>query len=146
MIEFFRYLKEVKDEILALKNTASLSAEVLTTKSYTKNFTAKISLGAPGGVYSEKIYILTLKSDRNFLASVYQGGSNFNKRYLDVYRMTSSANQHVYHIKVRSLNNSDISTVQGGGSVNVNFSIKYNTTAEVETVWQEKTAEWWGEI
>lgn len=128
-------LKDIKKEILALKNTTTLTATAIKIKESNHSLSYTFNIDTFGGIYDKDYYYvikITNPSGGGFFSTIYQRGTVFGHRYLSIRKCFNTGNNtdHTYQVMCRSLNPSDANTVFGGGSVNYTYNIKILTTAD----------------
>lgn len=129
-------IKEIKKEILALKNSTALTATAIKIKESSHSLAYTFNISGSGGVYDKDYYYnikITSKNGDAFFSVIYQQGTAFNHRYLNIKQFfNTSDTAHSYNVSARSLNTSDENAVFNGGSVNYTYNIKILTTTDVD--------------
>lgn len=126
----------LENELRAYKSADAKSATMLQTQIYTQQISFDLELVSVQGVTmvrSDKAAIIEFESgDNNPLVSVnYEISGLDNRTIRDIPYYDTQTDRIGRMVFIYSNNQSDLSTLQGGGSVNLNYTMKITSTAEM---------------
>jgi hypothetical protein len=128
--EFDEQIKYLKDEITQLKTAHVKTATKISTMDLNKNVSFSLMLDAlTGQMFSTQRAIITMTSSNstNMISACYLDGatpSNLDSRFVFINRIYSDSGKVKFEVVVLSQNQNDYNTLAGGGSVNLNYTIK----------------------
>lgn len=127
-------LNWISNEIKNLKTAHFKTATSIATKEMETNIAMSLKLtGTPSDYYREivstkrAIITLTTTDNSNMISAVYLKGvnpTNLNDRYLFVKRVAGASGKSIYSLWIYSLNQNDRATLEGGGSINLNYTLQ----------------------
>lgn len=129
--EYNKRINTIRSEIRNLKTAHFKTATKISTieKTYNINFSLYLDT-LTGEMYGDKRAIITLTTEDNseMISACYVDGIDpafvANNRFLAVHKITSDPGEVKYEIIVISQNPNDFNTLWGGGSVNLNYTIR----------------------
>lgn len=125
-------IKNIEKEIKNLKTARFKTASTISTITASGSVSLPLKIfGDPSTYYeviSSKKAIITLNTldNTNMISALYLDGvtpSNTNNRYIFINRVASGAGQAKFELYVYSQNTNDFNTLNGGGSVMVNYNL-----------------------
>lgn len=128
--EFDEQIKYLKDEIKQLKTAHIKTATTINTMDLNKNVAFSLTLDELSGqMFSTQRAIITMTSSNstNMISACYLDGatpSNLDSRFIFINRIASDSGKVKYEVVVFSENENDYIALSGGGSVNLNYTVK----------------------
>ncbi|WP_407457173.1 hypothetical protein [Fibrobacter sp.] len=137
-------INDLKREIRNIKTAHFKTATTINTMTDTAQVNFSLTYDSlTGQAYSTQRAIITLNilDGSEMVSACYLLGttpSNLNDRFAFIKRLDSIENQIRYDITVYSQNTSDIETLAGGGSVNLNYNIQLVGSSRFSTAIEYK--------
>ena len=122
-------LKWLENEVRALKTTYTKTATTISTMEQTVSVNFSLIMPDEYTIVGSQRAIITLTTvdSTQMITGCYIIGltpSNLNDRYPFINRLSSSDGEIKYEIVLVSQNPNDAQTISGGGTVNLNYSVK----------------------
>lgn len=129
-------IKELEKEIRNLKTTYFKTATTINTMTRTQSLSFSLTLEPlSGNIFSTKRAVITLTTTDNsdmisscFLSNITP--SNINDRFIQIQRLQSTTGKIRFGVAVFSQNYDDWVTLNGGGSVNLNYTVQLVGSSE----------------
>ena len=133
--QFDKEINNLSREVVALKQQKEKSATVLQTFTTTTTLTFNLELTSSQGlavVRSDKMAIIDFGDSGNPLVGVSYNISGLNDRTIrDVPYYNANTGHIGRMVYIYSNNQSDLSTLQGGGTVTLSYQVTLTSTAEL---------------